>query len=373
MPAKPIDPVLARLLESHRFQRSFWVLIVLMIYDPQPVGRDLLAAHTAISKPTAAQYLDDLARLELIIRQGLRDGYVLTNAGRQLVMGFATPQQIPAIAGQPDVLELEAEKDESQNFLPSPLKKERDINLINLDSFLPSSEAPESKVLTLLEQTGILFNGQTVNASGLPIERLTETIVLGYLAHAMRQKRLTAPAAFVYRRLQAFGTRSWQNPNAECLRDYASILPQNYLAAVGLLTFKCEICEQEFGSDEAAFGKHIRNQHPDTEQDEIVADIDGCLADETVTPKIDQAWQSVLGQLEMEMPKASFDTWVRDTAPVHFANGTLNVGCRNTYNRDWLESRLASTVARMMVGILNAHVAVNFVVANVAVETEGSL
>ena len=27
----------------------------------------------------------------------------------------------------------------------------------------------------------------------------------------------------------------------------------------------------------------------------------------------EQAWQSALGQLQMEMPKASFDTWVRDT------------------------------------------------------------
>jgi len=28
----------------------------------------------------------------------------------------------------------------------------------------------------------------------------------------------------------------------------------------------------------------------------------------------EQAWQSALGQLQMEMPKASFDTWVRENA-----------------------------------------------------------
>ena len=27
----------------------------------------------------------------------------------------------------------------------------------------------------------------------------------------------------------------------------------------------------------------------------------------------EQAWQAVIGQLQMEMPRASFDTWVRDT------------------------------------------------------------
>jgi chromosomal replication initiator protein len=76
-----------------------------------------------------------------------------------------------------------------------------------------------------------------------------------------------------------------------------------------------------------------------------------------------QAWQSVLGQLQMEMPKASFDTWVRDTYPLSYENGTLTIGVPNAYARDWLDSRLASTVSRLLVGVLNANVAVNFVVA----------
>ena len=73
---------------------------------------------------------------------------------------------------------------------------------------------------------------------------------------------------------------------------------------------------------------------------------------------VEQAWQSVLGQLQMEMPRASFDTWVRDTKPLSYQNGTLTIGVRNAYARDWLESRLASTVSRLLVGIMNASVAV---------------
>ncbi len=76
----------------------------------------------------------------------------------------------------------------------------------------------------------------------------------------------------------------------------------------------------------------------------------------------DQAWQSVLGQLQMEMPRASFDTWVRDTKPVSYNEGTLTIGVRNAYARDWLESRLASTVNRLLVGIFNSTVDVHFVV-----------
>jgi len=76
----------------------------------------------------------------------------------------------------------------------------------------------------------------------------------------------------------------------------------------------------------------------------------------------EQAWQSVLGQLQMEMPRASFDTWVRDTRPLSYQNGMLTIGVRNAYARDWLENRLASTVSRLLVGIMNASVAVSFIV-----------
>ena len=76
----------------------------------------------------------------------------------------------------------------------------------------------------------------------------------------------------------------------------------------------------------------------------------------------EQAWQSVLGQLQMEMPRASFDTWVRDTRPVSYHEGTLTISVRNAYARDWLESRLASTVSRLLLGIMNVSVAVNFIV-----------
>src|SRR5919108_1904641 len=84
----------------------------------------------------------------------------------------------------------------------------------------------------------------------------------------------------------------------------------------------------------------------------------------------EQAWQSVLGQLQMEMPRASFDTWVRNTKPVSYQNRTLTIGVHNAYARDWLESRLASTVSRLLVGIMNDSVAVNFIVNGHTKETE---
>ncbi len=80
----------------------------------------------------------------------------------------------------------------------------------------------------------------------------------------------------------------------------------------------------------------------------------------------EHAWQSVLGQLQMEMPKASFDTWVRDTKPVAFDAGVMTVAVRNAYARDWLDSRLAPTVSKILMGVTDSNVTVNFVVASSA-------
>lgn len=77
----------------------------------------------------------------------------------------------------------------------------------------------------------------------------------------------------------------------------------------------------------------------------------------------EQAWQSVLAQLQMEMPRASFDTWVRDTRPLAYENGIITVGVRNAYARDWLENRLATNVSRLLIEILNSNVSVKFVVS----------
>ena len=78
-----------------------------------------------------------------------------------------------------------------------------------------------------------------------------------------------------------------------------------------------------------------------------------------------QAWQSVLGHLQMEMPRASYDTWVRDTEAIALEENRLVIQVRNAYARDWLDSRLKSTVQRLLVGILNQSVEVEFLVRDV--------
>jgi hypothetical protein len=75
-----------------------------------------------------------------------------------------------------------------------------------------------------------------------------------------------------------------------------------------------------------------------------------------------QTWQSVLGQLQQEMPRASFETWVRDSDAQSFENKVLTVSARNAYARDWLDSRLTNRIERILAGLLNQAISVHFTV-----------
>ena len=72
------------------------------------------------------------------------------------------------------------------------------------------------------------------------------------------------------------------------------------------------------------------------------------------------AWNAAKGQLQTEMPKSAFDTWVRDVDVFDYQDGRFFLYCGNAFARDWANSRLKSTATRMLVGICNQTVEVLF-------------
>jgi chromosomal replication initiator protein len=78
--------------------------------------------------------------------------------------------------------------------------------------------------------------------------------------------------------------------------------------------------------------------------------------------KAEQAWHAAQGQLQLEMPKAAYDTWVREAEYFSYEDGTFVVSVHNAYARDWLEGRLSSTVVRILTGMMNRTVEVRFIV-----------
>jgi chromosomal replication initiator protein len=64
----------------------------------------------------------------------------------------------------------------------------------------------------------------------------------------------------------------------------------------------------------------------------------------------------------MDIPKATYDTWVKDARYLDYEAGTFTIGLQNAYARDWLESRLAKTISAELVGNMDRPVEVEFVV-----------
>ena len=75
-----------------------------------------------------------------------------------------------------------------------------------------------------------------------------------------------------------------------------------------------------------------------------------------------QAWQAVVGQLQLEMPKATYDTWVSNAEFIACEDGSFIIGVENAYSRDWLESRLSSTISRLLTGFMDRSVELSFTV-----------
>lgn len=60
-------------------------------------------------------------------------------------------------------------------------------------------------------------------------------------------------------------------------------------------------------------------------------------------------WQAALGELELQMPRATFDMWLRDTHCIGMENGdTLVIGVKNGYAVEWLEHRLITVIERTL-------------------------
>lgn len=73
-------------------------------------------------------------------------------------------------------------------------------------------------------------------------------------------------------------------------------------------------------------------------------------------------WEAALGQMQIEIPRAVFDTWVRDADLVSYEDGVFIVGVQNAFARDWLEDRLVSTAQRVLSGLAGRSAEVRFVV-----------
>ncbi|NJL93367.1 MAG: chromosomal replication initiator protein DnaA [Anaerolineae bacterium] len=74
------------------------------------------------------------------------------------------------------------------------------------------------------------------------------------------------------------------------------------------------------------------------------------------------AWLATLGQLEIQLNRATYETWVAGAEFVAYEGDTFTVSVRNAYAKDWLEQRLYRLVQTSLSTVLREEVQVRFVV-----------
>jgi len=81
-------------------------------------------------------------------------------------------------------------------------------------------------------------------------------------------------------------------------------------------------------------------------------------------PDFKEAWQMVTGELQTEMSRAQYETWVQPLRPLSFTENVYTVGAFNTYGRAWVEERLGARITRLLEGLYGHDVTFKVVVSN---------
>jgi hypothetical protein len=93
-------------------------------------------------------------------------------------------------------------------------------------------------------------------------------------------------------------------------------------------------------------------QAEDTPQPEATA-----APDYHVPNWVQNGWLAAKGQLEIQLNRATFDTWLKHTQPLHFIGdrygGTLYVSVPHRYSKDWIDRHLRVALNRLFDSLLN--------------------
>lgn len=78
--------------------------------------------------------------------------------------------------------------------------------------------------------------------------------------------------------------------------------------------------------------------------------------------KPETVWLATLGELQLQMTQATFDTWLRDSRLLKYEDDTFKIAVKSGYAKDWLENRLLPTIKRTLARQAGRAIDVQFVV-----------
>ncbi|MBZ4652977.1 MAG: chromosomal replication initiator protein DnaA [Peptococcaceae bacterium] len=86
-----------------------------------------------------------------------------------------------------------------------------------------------------------------------------------------------------------------------------------------------------------------------------------------------EIWQAILSQLEKELSRPSFETWLKSTHLISLEDNHLMIGVPNEFAKDWLENRYYSLIKSKAENVLNREVKLSFVIPGQEHEIKGKL
>ncbi len=75
-----------------------------------------------------------------------------------------------------------------------------------------------------------------------------------------------------------------------------------------------------------------------------------------------QVWRAALGELQVSLSPANFETWLRDTQLIDVDEQRFRIAVPNGFAKDWLESRYRSLISQTLARIVGYSVQVEFVI-----------
>jgi len=75
-----------------------------------------------------------------------------------------------------------------------------------------------------------------------------------------------------------------------------------------------------------------------------------------------QVWRAALGELQVSLSPANFETWLRDTQLVDVDDQRFRIAVPNGFAKDWLETRYRSLISQTLARIVGYSVQVEFAV-----------
>jgi chromosomal replication initiator protein len=77
-----------------------------------------------------------------------------------------------------------------------------------------------------------------------------------------------------------------------------------------------------------------------------------------------QVWRAALGELQVSLSPANFETWLKDTHLVEIDDNRYRISAPNGFARDWLDNRYRPLISQTLARVVGGSVQVEFVVAD---------